>query len=52
MPVLPEVEVVKKSLENKLKNLTIQRVDIINNKLRYKINSKLFRKIKNQKYYP
>tara|TARA_B100000780_G_scaffold210195_1_gene150201 strand:+ start:190 stop:492 length:303 start_codon:yes stop_codon:yes gene_type:complete len=49
MPELPEVEVVKKSLENKLKNLTIQRVDIINNKLRYKINSKLFRKIKNQK---
>ena len=49
MPELPEVEVVKKSLENKLKNLTIKRVNIINNKLRYKIDSKQFNKITNQK---
>jgi len=49
MPELPEVEVVKKSLENKLKNLTIKRVNITNNKLRYKIDSKLFNKIKSQK---
>ncbi len=49
MPELPEVEVVKKSLENKLKNLTIKRVNIINNKLRYKIDSKQFNKIINQK---
>ena len=49
MPELPEVEVVKKSLETKLKNLTIKRVNIINNKLRYKIDSKLFSKIKSQK---
>ena len=49
MPELPEVEVVKKSLENKLKNLTIKRVNITNNKLRYKIDSKLFSKIKSQK---
>ena len=42
MPELPEVEVVKKSLENKLKNLTIKRVYITNNKLRYKIDNKEF----------
>jgi|TARA_B110000259_G_scaffold174226_1_gene208336 formamidopyrimidine-DNA glycosylase len=49
MPELPEVEVVKKSLENKLKNLTIKRVNITNNKLRYKIDNKEFSKIKSQK---
>ena len=49
MPELPEVEVVKKSLEKKLKNLTIKRVDINNNKLRYKIDNIQFKKIKNQK---
>ena len=45
MPELPEVEVVKKSLESKLKNLTIKRVFINNNKLRYKIDEKKFSKI-------
>jgi len=49
MPELPEVEVVKKSLENKLKNLTIKKVFINNNKLRYKINNRQFIKIKGQK---
>ena len=49
MPELPEVEVVKKSLENKLKNLTIKRVFVNNNKLRYKINNKQFYKIKGKK---
>jgi len=49
MPELPEVEVVKKSLENKLKNLTIKRVFINNNKLRYKIDNKKFSKIRNFK---
>ena len=49
MPELPEVEVVKKSLENKLINLTLKRVNITNNKLRYKIDSKQFNRIKNQK---
>ena len=49
MPELPEVEVVKKSLAIKLKNLTIKRVKITNNKLRYKINSIQFNKIKKQK---
>ena len=49
MPELPEVEVVKKSLALKLKNLTIKRVFINNNKLRYKINNKDFSKIKDLK---
>jgi formamidopyrimidine-DNA glycosylase len=49
MPELPEVEVVKKSLENKLQNLTIKRVLINNNKLRYKINDRQFYKIKGYK---
>ena len=49
MPELPEVEVVKKSLEIKLKNLRIKRLNIANNKLRYKIDSKKFNKIKSQK---
>ena len=49
MPELPEVEVVKKSLERKLKNLTIKEVFINNNKLRYKINNKELSKIKGLK---
>jgi len=49
MPELPEVEVVKRSLENKLKNLRIERVFINNNKLRYKINNRQFYSIKGQK---
>jgi len=49
MPELPEVEVVKRSLENKLKNLTIKRVFINNNKLRYKIDNKQFYKITGRK---
>ena len=49
MTELPEVEVVKKSLEEKIKNLTIKRVFINNNKLRYKINNKEFYKIRGYK---
>ena len=49
MPELPEVEVVKKSLDTKLKNLTIKKVNISNNKLRYKIDSLQFNKIEGQK---
>jgi formamidopyrimidine-DNA glycosylase len=49
MPELPEVEVVKKSLDIKLKNLTIRKVSISNNKLRYKIDNKRFNKIKGKK---
>ena len=49
MPELPEVEVVKKSLENKLKNLTIKKVLINNNKLRYRIDNRQLHKIKGLK---
>ena len=49
MPELPEVEVVKKSLESRIKNLTIKRVVINNNKLRYKIDAKELSKIKGLK---
>ena len=40
MPELPEVEVVKRSLENKIKNLIIKSVKINDSKLRYKIDKK------------
>jgi formamidopyrimidine-DNA glycosylase len=40
MPELPEVEVVKKSLENNINDLIIKKVIINTNKLRYKINKK------------
>ena len=49
MQELPEVEVVKKSLENKIKNLIIKKVVITNNRLRYKVNSKKFNKLRNCK---
>ena len=49
MPELPEVEVVKKSLETKLSNLTIKKVKIINKKLRYNINSNKLHKLVNRK---
>tara|TARA_A100001011_G_C14093479_1_gene749642 strand:- start:85 stop:951 length:867 start_codon:yes stop_codon:yes gene_type:complete len=49
MPELPEVEVVKKSLETKLSNLTIKKVKIINKKLRYNINIKKLYKLVNRK---
>ena len=38
MPELPEVEVVKRSLEKKLINLIIKKVKINDGNLRYKIN--------------
>ena len=38
MPELPEVEVVKRSLEKKILNLTIKKVEVNVNKLRYKVN--------------
>ena len=37
MPELPEVEVVKRSLENLIINLSIKDVDIKDSKLRYKV---------------
>ena len=38
MPELPEVEVVKRSLQTKLLNLVINKVKIIDSSLRYKVN--------------
>ena len=49
MPELPEVEVVKQSLQDKIKNLSIKRVFINNNKLRYKISNRDFYGIKGRK---
>ena len=45
MPELPEVEVVKKSLESKIKNLVIKNVKINDGNLRYKLKSKELTKI-------
>ena len=41
MPELPEVEVVKRSLEKKIHNLIIKKVKIIDGNLRYKVNKDL-----------
>ena len=38
MPELPEVEVVKKSLNKKIQNLVIEKVKIIDKNLRYEVN--------------
>ena len=45
MPELPEVEVVKKSLINKVQNLIIKKVKINDERLRYRIDKKMLRKI-------
>ena len=45
MPELPEVEVVKKSLINKTKNLIVKAVEIKDGRLRYKIDRKKIKKI-------
>ena len=45
MPELPEVEVVKKSLINKVQNLIIKKVKINDERLRYRIDKKILRKI-------
>ncbi len=41
MPELPEVEVVKRSLENKILNSIIKKVQINDHKLRYKVERKI-----------
>ena len=38
MPELPEVEVVKRSLNRKILNLAIKKVEINDGNLRYKVN--------------
>ncbi len=45
MPELPEVEVVKKSLEGRIKNLIIKKVIINDKKLRYKLKINEFNKL-------
>ena len=45
MPELPEVEVVKKSLEKTIYDLTIKNIEIRNKFLRYKIDEKLMKKM-------
>ena len=40
MPELPEVEVVKKSLNRSIHHLTIKNIEILNKNLRYKIDIK------------
>ena len=46
MPELPEVEVVKRSLEKKILNLIIQKVKINDSKLRYNVNKEKIYKLK------
>ena len=49
MPELPEVEVVKRSLEKNILNLIIKRVKINDVNLRYKVNKNSFLKLKGKK---
>jgi formamidopyrimidine-DNA glycosylase len=45
MPELPEVEVVKRSLTNKVQNLIIKKVKIKDDRLRYRVDKNKIRKI-------
>jgi len=45
MPELPEVEVVKKSLEKEIKQSAIKDIKIIDGRLRYKVNKRKIRKL-------
>ena len=45
MPELPEVEVVKRSLANKVENLIIKKVKINDDRLRYRVDKNAIRKI-------
>ena len=49
MPELPEVEVVKRSLQSFIKGRKIKKITILNRKLRYKIKKNFENHIKNQK---
>ena len=49
MPELPEVEVVKRSLESKIQNKVIKKVKINDVKLRYKLNIKRISQLNNLK---
>ena len=49
MPELPEVEVVKRSLEKKISNLIIKKVKINDDKLRYKVDKDKIFKLEGKK---
>ena len=49
MPELPEVEVVKKSLEKEITNLSIKSIEIKDGNLRYKVKRQDIYKIKGLK---
>ena len=49
MPELPEVEVVKRSLEKKILNSIIKKVNINDGNLRYKVNKEEISKFKSKK---
>ena len=49
MPELPEVEIVKRSLLNKVKNQKISKVGVFNRSLRYRIDDRFENFLKNQK---
>jgi len=49
MPELPEVEVVKRSLKKRIKNLTFRKISIFTEKLRYPIDKKALKKIRHEK---
>ena len=49
MPELPEVEIVRQSLNKKIKDKVIQKVLVKNRKLRFKIDSKFEKHLKNKK---
>ena len=50
MPELPEVEVVKRSLERKTQNLIIKKVEIYDGNLRYKVNKDEIQKLSGKKF--
>ncbi len=50
MPELPEVEVVKRSLEGKIQNLVIKKVKIIDGNLRYKVKKGEISKLIGKKF--
>ncbi len=50
MPELPEVEVVKRTLEKKILNLIIEKVNINDGNLRYKVNKEEISKLKGKRF--
>ncbi len=49
MPELPEVEIVRQTLNNKIKQKTVKKVIVKNSNLRFKVPSKFSKILKNQK---